>query len=112
MSSNDPIQPITPAQEAADKESAKTEGYVHRVLEEIDVLGNVVTGGKQDETISSRLAREDTQGHGFTHEVGVVGSRILDVFQKDHGAMAEAGDLERAEIVEQLEESTGTLPTK
>jgi hypothetical protein len=31
-------------------------------------------------------------------------SRFLDLFQKDHGAKAQAGDIERAKAVEALEE--------
>lgn len=106
----DPITPLTPQQEFAQEQRAEHEGYLHRVAEEIDVAANVIAGGHQDETISSRLARADVEDHGIGKEVGKVGSAILDVFQSDHGAKAEAADLERAKVVENLEESSGTLP--
>lgn len=36
-------------------------------------------------------------------------SQVTNLFQKDHGANAEAGDLQRAETVAKIEESTGDL---
>lgn len=96
---SDPIIPLTPAQVAACEASADHEGYLHRVIEEADVLANVATGGKQDETISSRSARDAEEGH----EGGVLMSKFLELFQKDHGATAIAADLERAKQIEKLE---------
>jgi hypothetical protein len=98
---SDGITPLTPEQVAQQEASAAYEGYVHRVIEEADVEANVITGGLQDETISSRLARDAEAGH----VVGEMGSKILDIFQKDHGATAIAADLERAKTVEQIESS-------
>jgi hypothetical protein len=43
------------------------------------------------------------------HEDGIVGSKILDLFQKDHGADAQAGDMERAIEAEKLENSDSVL---
>lgn len=106
----DPIQPLDPQQEAEHEESASHEGYIHRVIEEADVLINVETGGLQDETISSRLARDAVDGHGVTQEVGKVGSTILDKFEPNHGAGAVAADLERAERIEEVEEDSGIVP--
>ena len=108
--SSQPIVPLTPAQVVAHEDSASQEGYAHRITEEADVLVNVIAGGYQDETISSRLAREDVDGKGVAHEVGKLGSEFLDKFQKDHGATAVAADAWRAEHVEQVEESSGLIP--
>lgn len=99
------ITPLTPEQVAEHEASASHEGYLHRVTETADVLVNVATGGKQDETISSRSARAAERGSKF----GIVMSRFLDWFQKDHGATAIAADLERAQTVEEIEESDPAL---
>jgi hypothetical protein len=102
------ITPLTPEQEEQNEKQATHEGYLHRVIEEADVTVNVATGGYQDETISSRLARDAAE-----HKVaGEVGSKILDVFQKNHGAQAVAGDLGRAKVIESLEDNSGILPAK
>lgn len=101
------ITPLTPSQLVTNEQQAKQEGYVKRVLIGFDQFANVVLNGHPDETISSRSARAATQGKLW----GKTMSKFLDLFQKDHGATAEAGDLERAETVEYLEDSSGTLPT-
>lgn len=104
----DPITPLTPEQEQHQKNQADHESYPHRVIEELDVLGNVIAGGKQDETISSRASRDAVEGK----EPGKVLSEVLDVFQHNHGARAQAADLERAETIIKLETSNGVLPTE
>ena len=67
---------------------------------------NVIFGGDPDETISSRSARAATEGKLW----GKILSHFLDLFQTDHGAKAEVGDLTRAEDVEYLEDNSGSLP--
>lgn len=103
-----PITPLTPEQEAALKEQVAKEGYVERVLVGIDACANVVTGGLPDETISSRAARDAREGKKF----GTLVSKVLNVCQRNHGAQAQAGDLERAEAAEHAELSDGVLPTE
>lgn len=100
------ITPLTPAQEEKSKASAAREGYFQRILVGADVEANIITGGHPDETISSRAARDAAKGHLF----GKLLSKVLDIFQRNHGAKAVAGDLERAEIAERLEETSGILP--
>jgi hypothetical protein len=36
-------------------------------------------------------------------------SKFLDLFEKDHGALAQAGDVERAQAVEQIEKDSPGL---
>lgn len=93
--SNDGITPLTPEQFQVQEAKASREGYIHRDLVALDIGVNVVAGGLPDETISSRLAR-DAEEH---KPLGELGSKILDIFQKDHGAKAQAGDVERAQKV-------------
>jgi hypothetical protein len=108
---SDPITPLTPAQEQASEQSAAHEKYPIRVLIEIDKLGNVLfLNGSSDETISAHLSRMAVADSGFKRDVGVFGSSVLDIFQKDHGAKAQAGDLERAKEAIDLEKSDGILP--
>lgn len=100
-----PITPLTKAQTLAQEASAATEGYVHRVAVAVDIATNVVAGGQEDETISSRASRD-----ALEHKpVGVVVSEVLDLFQADHGAKAQAADVERAEAVIKLETAAGDL---
>ena len=104
-----PITPLTPAQISTQEISASKEGYVKRDLVGFDQFVNVLTDGDPDETISSRMARWATEDSGLKHDLGSAVSKGLDLFQKDHGAKAEAGDLERAQTVVTTEESAEKL---
>lgn len=91
--------PLTPQQVATQEAQAAREGYIHRVLVGFDQFWNVVAGGKPDETISSRTRRvvdDPTAKHKLLAKVL---NHVLDDIQPDHGAKAEAGDLERADSV-------------
>lgn len=99
----DPITPLTPEQVAAQEAKTAKEGYFKKDLIGLDQFVNVETGGNPDETISSRMARWDTESTGARHEIGKIISEGLDLFQADHGAKAEAGDLERSEAVRSIE---------
>ena len=105
---SDGITPLTPEQIAAQEAQAAQEGYIKRNLIALDMEANSILDGKPDETISSRLAR-DAEEH---KKIGEIGSKILDVFQKDHGAKAQAGDVERAKAVEAIEENSPGLEGK
>lgn len=86
-----PITPLTPTQTEMQEAKAAHEGYLHRVLVGLDQFLNVVGDGKADMTISTRagLAAQ----HGSV--IGKTLSDFLNLFQKDHGAKAAAGDAER-----------------
>ena len=99
------IIPLDLAQVAVEEKQASKEGYLTRDLIALDQGVNVLTDGLPDETISSRLARDAQEGH----VVGKIGSKVLDLFQKNHGADAQAGDLERAHAVAVTEKSSGDL---
>jgi hypothetical protein len=100
-----PIQPLNPSEAVEQEREAASEGYIHRALVGFDQFVNVLTGGYPDETISSRSARAAEYGKLW----GVVMSRFLDLFQSNHGAKAQAGDVERAREVQDLEERSGVL---
>ena len=102
---SDPITPLTPAQTQVQEAKAAKEGYAHRDLVALDQFLNVMADGSPDETISSRAARADEKGKLW----GRVLSRFLNLFQSDHGAKAQAGDVERAEVVEAIEKQSGGL---
>lgn len=102
---SDPITPLTPEQQAYYEQRAEHEGWLHRALVGADQFLNVLTDGNPDETISSRAARAAEAGS----PVGKVISDFLDVFQKAHGEKAQAGDVARAENIEQKEESSPGL---
>lgn len=104
MSSN-PITPLTPAQVAKQMKQAGQAGFIHRNLIALDMLGNTLTGGHDDETISSRSARAAERGNWL----GKLISSGLNLIQKDHGAKAIAGDLQRANTVKAIEEADPAL---
>ena len=54
--------------------------YFWNILITLDQLGNTIMGGDPDETISSRLAKLNRKGN----KVGVIGCKILNVFQEGH----------------------------
>ena len=102
------IAPLTPQQAVAQEQKAAAEAYPKRLLIALDMFINVLTDGDPDETISSRAARAAQQGKGW----GIEMSKFLDLFQKDHGAKAQAGDTVRAEDVVATEQASGDLDAK
>lgn len=102
-----PITPLTPAQTATEEAQAASENPIMRDLVGVDIFASELTGGPMDETISTRLAIDSVNGHGISKEVGKIGSSILNMFQKDHGADAAAGDLERAQVEGNIVEKSG-----
>lgn len=99
------ITPLTPAEEAAQEQKTAREGYVHRVAVAVDQGLDVACGGSPDETISSRFARAADRGS----RIGILGCKFLNLFQKNHGAKAQAGDVERAKAVIEAEKASGSL---
>jgi hypothetical protein len=100
---SDGITPLTPDQLARQEAQAEKEAYLKRALIGLDMFINVLTDGDPDETISSRSARAAERGKHW----GIVMSKFLDVFQHDHGAKAQAGDVARAQAVIAIEDSSG-----
>jgi hypothetical protein len=101
---SDPITPLNSEQLAKQESQAAKEGVVHRDLVAVDIATNeIVLRGQMDETISSHAARAAEDGKGWGRFV----SRFLNLFQSDHGAKAQAGDLERAQNIARIEESSG-----
>src|SRR5271156_3854969 len=102
---SNPITPLTPSQVTTEEEQAQSEGYFLRVLVGFDIFMNVIFGGNPDETISSRASRAATEGKTW----GILLSKFLIIFQSDHGANAQSGDLQRADDVVKLEEQSGNV---
>lgn len=95
-----PVKPLTPEQVKLQEAQAAAESWLHRDAVAIDQATNVIVlKGQPDETISSHAARAATEGKWW----GKALSMFLNLFQKDHGAKAEAGDLERAQNIERIE---------
>lgn len=90
------------------EENTRREDYIHRALVALDIFVNVLTGGNEDETISSRVRRISDAHRGWSWNPGVCIAKTLNaglnLIQRDHGVHAEAGDLERAEMVERIED--------
>jgi hypothetical protein len=100
---SDGITPLTPDQVAEQEAQAAKEAYLKRALIGLDMFINVLTDGDPDETISSRSARAAEKGKPW----GILMSKFLDVFQHDHGAKAQAGDVARAQAVITAEDTSG-----
>jgi hypothetical protein len=103
-----PIFPLTPEQQASAEAHVAKEAYLRRMLVAFDQFVNVVTDGDPDETISARAARAAERGVPW----GIEMSKFLDCFEYDHGAGAQAGDVERAKAVIATEEASGGLLQK
>lgn len=102
----DPITPLTTTQTQAEEQGAYKEGYWHRFWVAVDIAINVtLLRGQQDETISSHAARSALQGKLW----GRILSSFLNLFEKDHGAKAQAADIARAKNTIRIEESAGDL---
>jgi len=102
---SNPITPLTPSQVIIEEGQAQSEGYFLRVLIGFDIFMNVIFGGNPDETISSRASRAATEGKLW----GILMSKFLNIFQRDPGADAQSGDLQRADDVVKLEEQSGNV---
>jgi hypothetical protein len=102
---SDPITPLTPEQTQAAEVRAEHEVYLHRILVGLDQFMNVLSNGDPDETISARAARAAERGKPW----GIAMSKFLNIFQKDHGPRAQAGDVARATAVETLEDASGGI---
>ena len=100
-----PITHLTPEQTAKEESQAAKERYLHRTLVGLDQFVNVLAGGHPDETISARAARAAEQNKMW----GKGMSSFLNLFQKDHGPDAQAGDLERATAVAKIEDQSGGI---
>jgi hypothetical protein len=106
-----PVTPLSAEALAARIDGAQKESYIHKDLVAFDQLVNVLADGNPDETISARMARWATaeKPGSVKHHVGSGVCRVLNLIEKDHGAIAEASDLGRAEHVEQIERATPTM---
>ncbi len=108
---NNPIQPLTPQQEATAQKNVEREGYLKRDLVALDQDVATDLGDKvPDETISAWTARLSLHARGLPGFLGRTVSRVLDWFQKNHGAKAIAGDDERGKEVQAAEQAAGVLP--
>lgn len=106
---------LTSEQVAQAEANAAKDGYLHRDLVALDQDINVDAGGLPDETISSRVRRvSDAHPNYRGWNPGVWLAKALNaglnLIQANHGAKAEAGDLQRANTVQQTEEKALELP--
>jgi hypothetical protein len=93
---------LTPDEIQVQETETAQEGYLHRSLVALDQFANVLLGGNPDETISSRSQRAaqrgDWRGKAMIWWLGKI--------QKNHGEDAQAGDIERATAVEDIEKKS------
>lgn len=96
------------------EQQAAQEKYFHRVAVAFDIFLNVLSGGREDETISSRVRRISDAHPSWKCTPNIALAKIinasLNVFWPDHGQHAQAGDLERAQSTEAVEDKALDLP--
>lgn len=102
---------LSPGQVQRAERQVAGEGVVHQALVSLDQLGNVVLSpmlflqrGLPDETISSHVRRIVDDPVAKHKLVASVINKLLNAIQPNHGALAEAGDDERATVVQQTEQ--------
>ena len=94
------LSEITQQQAYMLEKKALTHSYPVRCLIALDVLANVVfLKGRLDETISAHSARAALEGKKW----GIVFSKFLSFFQKNHGVGAILGDEVRADAIANTE---------
>jgi hypothetical protein len=82
---------LTPAEIEEYAAQAEAENWPMRDIVAMDVFANVLTGGRPDETLSTRFQELADRGNKF----GKFMVWWLDKIQAHHGRQAEAGDLGR-----------------
>lgn len=97
MSDTGPITPLSAEVIAATHARALHEGILRRTIVAVDELLSVATGGQPHMTISARAAIAAEHGS----EVGKAITSFLNLFQPDHGLLAEVGDEARNEASQQ-----------
>ena len=85
----------TPADTAKSESTATRGSYPYRVARALDVFLNVLTLGRECETISTRCWRWSLRPHGRLFSKAL--TRVLYGIQKNHGPGAATGDEGRAE---------------
>ena len=109
-----PDRPLTPEEIAFNERQAANEGYIHRVLVAFDIFCNVALWfGLPDETISSHTRRitDNPYEHSLlSRKIAEALNWFLDEIQENHGARAQAGDLERSLLVVSAERRALGLP--
>lgn len=95
------VTPLTPGERDSVAAEAIKDSYWQRCLVAFDVFCNVVLlKGQPDETISSHAGRAAALGKTW----GIVLCKFLNLFQKNHGAIAQASDAGRAKNISRIEE--------
>lgn len=107
---SDPVAPLTPAQVAVQEMQAAHEAYLERVLVALDKFVATAAGATPDTTISADAGIAAFQDKGFKRLYGRVMSGFLNLFQRDHGAKAAAGDVAQAEAAISVIEKSGLIP--
>jgi hypothetical protein len=94
------LVPLTPEQIVEAEARADKHGYLARLATGLDDFVNDIFGGNLDQTISSRCQQLSQAGNPF----GTFMCLWLDKIQPNHGQLAEAGDLARANAQMELEQ--------
>jgi len=86
------------------------EGYVHRVLDSFDQFMGAIIGLQNDQTISS-ATEIAAHKNGVLKPFAVALNDGLDLIQRSHGQLAQAGDLERCTELKDTDAAALTAET-
>lgn len=103
------VTPLTAPQTAAAEAKSAKHSYPVRDLIAIDETVATFADAPNDTTISGDAAIAAVNDKGFKGWYGRTMSRFLNLFQSNHGAKAVAGDLERAQAAEKIDEQSGVI---
>jgi len=106
---SEPVSPLTKQQTTEAEAKSAKHSYPVRLALDLDESIPPIFGAPLGTTISGDAAIAAVNDKGFKGFYGRTMCRFLNLFQKNHGAKAVAGDLERSEEVEKYEEDSGVI---
>lgn len=117
-SMTNPVKPLPITQTALAEAKAAKEGYLRKLPVAVDIFASELAGNPMGMTISTSWGllalgvdpRDASKRVGKLKQgLGALGCKFLNLFQKNHDAMAAAGDDERAKHLRQLLHLSGII---
>lgn len=113
-----PVKPLPITQTALAEAKAAKEGYLRKLPVAVDIFASELAGNPMGMTISTSWGllalgvdpRDTSKRVGKLKQgLGALGCKFLNLFQKNHDALAAAGDDERAKHLRDLLHLSGII---